>query len=208
MQRRYKAFTLIELLVVVAIISLLCAILIPTLGKARESARRAVCKSNLRSIGQAIRAYMDENNGFYPPMAHFRELDNGSLRPRKMMCEILSPFVGKETKVFRCPSDRITEPGGGLNKPADKETYFDWQGSSYDAITGLSVNDPGTGKWDMSREDRFLEALKNALNTVDVGDLTRIAIVYDYENFHGNENQPGARQALFADFHVDGWDKK
>ena len=61
-----RAFTLIELLVVVAIIALLVAILLPALGRARGSARLAVCGSNLRQIGLAIQAYAVENRGFIP----------------------------------------------------------------------------------------------------------------------------------------------
>ncbi|MCK4340520.1 MAG: type II secretion system protein [Phycisphaerae bacterium] len=58
--RRTTAFTLIELLVVVAIISLLMAILLPSLGQAKEQARRAYCLANLRSIGQAAFSYASE----------------------------------------------------------------------------------------------------------------------------------------------------
>lgn len=59
--RRYPAFTLIELLVVVAIISLLMAILLPSLSRARRQAKAAVCLSNLRQIGNLLQAYSNED---------------------------------------------------------------------------------------------------------------------------------------------------
>lgn len=58
-----RGFTLIEVLVVVAIIALLVAILIPSLSRARELARRTVCASRLHNLGFAIHGYSSANNG-------------------------------------------------------------------------------------------------------------------------------------------------
>ena len=55
--RQRSGFTLVELLIVIAIISMLLGMVMPSLGRARELARRAVCRKNLHSIGQAMYAY-------------------------------------------------------------------------------------------------------------------------------------------------------
>ncbi len=61
-----RAFTLVELLVVIGIIAVLISILLPSLSKAREAAKRVACASNLRSIGQAIAIYATENKSQIP----------------------------------------------------------------------------------------------------------------------------------------------
>lgn len=59
----HRGFTLVELLVVIGIIALLISILLPTLGKARESARKTKCLSNIRQWGVAYLMYADANKG-------------------------------------------------------------------------------------------------------------------------------------------------
>lgn len=67
---RKKGFTLIELLVVVAIIALLISILLPSLSRARELAKRAVCSANLRGIGQSQHIYANDNQESFPTETH------------------------------------------------------------------------------------------------------------------------------------------
>jgi len=59
--KQKNGFTLIELLVVVSIIALLVSILLPSLAKARESAKNAVCMNNLHQIGIASATYAAES---------------------------------------------------------------------------------------------------------------------------------------------------
>lgn len=71
---RKAAFTLIELLTVIAIIGILAAILIPTIGKVRSTAKKAACASNLRQTGTALLAFaMDNKAGGLP--GYFKIVD-------------------------------------------------------------------------------------------------------------------------------------
>jgi prepilin-type N-terminal cleavage/methylation domain-containing protein/prepilin-type processing-associated H-X9-DG protein len=58
-----RAFSLVELLIVIAVVAILAAIVLPTLGNAKLSARRITCVNNLRQLGLASQMYWDDHDG-------------------------------------------------------------------------------------------------------------------------------------------------
>ena len=71
MRQIRQGFSLIELLVVIAIISIVAAMLLPGLGRAKESACRIQCMGNLKQLELALKQYVDENRNSLPQRSDF-----------------------------------------------------------------------------------------------------------------------------------------
>lgn len=107
-----RGFTLVELLVVIGIISVLLAILLPAMNRAREQARSVACASNLRQIGVAMVMYSNDNRQRFPFHA-----DIGGMHPadwihwqvsRDPQQSAIARYLGNfNPSVFRCPSDDV-----------------------------------------------------------------------------------------------------
>ena len=93
-----RGFTLIELLVVIAVIGILLSILLPSLRKARDYARKTACYNNLRQTGIALQCYLFTEGGRLPSSSH------GSHQPHEHWLYVLTQYT-QETVLFRCPAD-------------------------------------------------------------------------------------------------------
>lgn len=120
---RGTAFTLVELLVVISIGTVVVGLLLPALGRARESAKRVICLSNLRQMAIAANVYVVDNRGYYPTA--YEEDHEGS-----------------KTLSFAWDLTVVSEPG----QPQKVEPGLLWQGQGLEAIHQCPSFE-GTANW-------------------------------------------------------------
>ncbi len=118
-----KGFTLIELLVVIAIIGILAGILLPVLSRARESARKTQCMSNLRQVGMGLIMYANENSESFPA---------STTAPVAMTSlKLLFPDYVSDPRTFNCPSDTSVTADTNAGMSATTGDAFDKDECSY-----------------------------------------------------------------------------
>jgi prepilin-type N-terminal cleavage/methylation domain-containing protein/prepilin-type processing-associated H-X9-DG protein len=181
-----RAFTLVELLVVISVITLLMSILLPALGKARNSANRTYCMANLQQIGVAMRAYLDDNRDIFPicPAFPWAITDANDPLYAPPITKVLGKLL-KEPKVFICKSDTV-------NKYYLKVGNTSYQYNAF--LAGITI-----------RESPIVQAGAKEKD---------IQIMNDFDDFHpllGRPPRPGDKPSrnyviginyLYADWHV------
>ena len=185
-----RGFTLIELLVVIAIIAILAAILFPAFAKARESARRASCASNLKQIGISLLQYTQEYDetlvraSYSGPGAPNIYGDDASNATVWKWMDAIYPYIKSEA-VFNCPSDSSSnttpylynQPGVG-NSTGSGTFKF---GSYAINCTGLNRNGPS---WNAG--DTALASLQDPAGTLWIADKEADGYLNPNHRFIGN----------------------
>ncbi len=189
-----RGFTLIELLVVVAIISLLVAILLPSLAKAKELARTTVCLTQLRQLGISMDLYRQEGGGYYsspwPPRGGMtgapHEHDLQSPAGKLMMTIVEQPGL------FFCPANnenRSTESEYLPDPPV--EAMWSTYAFAYAWIGGFTAGMP-----------RLIDPEGNNPETPVFLDMAyRVAGVWTVYN-HPQGNEPGVCNVLHMGGHA------
>ena len=182
-----RGFTLIELLVVIAIIAILAGMLLPALAKAKTKAQGIFCMNNGKQLIHAAHLYATDFNdllfpnpddsGLTTPYSIWIQGDAKTVvdpdhyrNPAKSM---LSPFLGGNISVFKCPADKTkaNTTVGGKRVPtlrtfsANQAVGIDHRNGKDRAVTAPHLNnnpDAGYNGMNYARFRKLSDCLKSA----------------------------------------------
>lgn len=107
-RRSPAGFTLVELLTVIAILGVLAAIVVPVVGKVRNSTQRSQSTNNLRQIGTAMQLYAADNRGYLPVWHDYTavvaDVQSGGTLYGAYWWEQLQVYLGSDNEIFHSPA--------------------------------------------------------------------------------------------------------
>jgi prepilin-type N-terminal cleavage/methylation domain-containing protein/prepilin-type processing-associated H-X9-DG protein len=132
-------FTLIELLVVIAVIASFAALLLPTLRRAQDKAKRTTCLNNLRQINLGVRMYCDDSSDTTPDTKDNAGITNAPWIGYK---ELMKQYVSlhgassPEDKIFACPADTFYYDWarGYVPRSHHDQSLFDFSSYTFNAM--------------------------------------------------------------------------
>ena len=208
----YKTFTLLELLIVISILGILMTLLLPSLTKAKEHSKRAVCMSNMKQIGVGLQLHLKDHNGKYPARDDSKDFQfswfgqkgnraNNKPYTRHPKNRSLNPYIlGMEKD--NIPEDIKVQMAGC---PSDNFHYED-KGSSYNnntySKTGLENIKPysvGTGQFRRNGN----EIMKNVgINISQIESPARFVTFSEYGGDKSANAEAGATFNADVYFHT------
>jgi prepilin-type N-terminal cleavage/methylation domain-containing protein/prepilin-type processing-associated H-X9-DG protein len=219
-----KGFTLIELLVVIAVISVLMAILMPALNKARELGQGAACKGNIKTYTLAVQMYVQDNDDRFcdPDLCYFTQMEaypaesgisgnylhfrwcNGdlNLRSHPEYGGTLFPYM-KDARAFICPTFarlalRGSEDQFFLASGNSIRNYEPWYNYTMNAYLGPTDTPRGGGLKGI-RVERASQVRHPATTFSFTEESALVDTNYNYSGLNDTFMLPGDKAM------VDGW---
>jgi prepilin-type processing-associated H-X9-DG protein len=208
-----------ELVAFVCVVGTIAAILLPSLARSRESARRSSCQNNLKQMGLVLKMYANENAGVYPPMVPVNGVWTLDLRA-------VYPEYLTDPAVLFCPTSAESSGLPALmdalkRKPPDWEraqrlvgrqyVYLGWAFRDEQDFEGVLTGPPSTPCTDLKVGERTVYWLRDGVEKQLVEDKANAAetatqrslIPVMCDNPACSPHKPGGVNVLYLDGHVE-----